>query len=85
MYHTWDDLDRRTERRVSAVGASGSLPIQTTDYVYDDADRIRSIRQNGLTTTYVWDVDNRLTDKTLPNGINMSGNVAGFSLDCSCR
>ena len=67
--HTWDDLDRRMQRRISAIGASGSLSAQTTDYVYDDADRIRSIRQNGLTTTYVWDVDNRLTDKTLPNGI----------------
>jgi RHS repeat-associated protein len=67
--HDWDDLDRRSQRRLSAVGPAGSLPAQTTDYAYDDAGRITRITQQGQLATYVWDADHRLTDKTLPNGV----------------
>jgi RHS repeat-associated protein len=54
--------------RDGAVPA-GSLPAQTTAYAYDDAGRLTRITQQGQVTTYVWDADHRLTDKTLPNGI----------------
>jgi RHS repeat-associated protein len=67
--HVWDELDRRTQRRVSAVGPGGSLPVQTTDYTYDEGGRITRVTQNGLASTYTWDQDSRLTARTLPNGI----------------
>ncbi len=38
----------------------------------DNASRINSIAYRGQTTTYAWDTSNRLTGKTLPDGIQQN-------------
>ncbi len=59
--YIYDTLDRLTRRTVN-----GGDP---TDYAYDNASRLTSIRYRDQTTTYAWDDASRLVSRTLPNGI----------------
>ena len=85
--HQYDALDRRTRRSVSASGTGAgtvgavNFGPDITDYAYDDVDRLTVItyRGNGAstgtlnqTTSYQYDIANRLISKTFPDLANPS-------------
>ncbi len=59
--YDYDNLDRRIRRTLN-----GADP---TDYEYDDASRLKTIRFRGDTVIYTWDDANRLQSRILPNAI----------------
>ncbi len=73
LINEYDTLDRRIKRTVLI---NGQLAEETM-FGYDDANRLtrQTHRAPGAgqnvpqTVSYVWDASNRLTEKTLPNGI----------------
>jgi RHS repeat-associated protein len=75
--YVYDALDRLIRRMIASVDAYGaSLAADTTEYQYDNGNRITQIvyKGNGSkndVTGYTWDADNRLTQKTLSNGIKV--------------
>jgi len=83
VMYEYDALDRRTKRTVTV---NGTLAEETI-YAYDDADRLLSQthRAPGVgassprTVAYVWDDGNRLTERTLPNGIKQVFSYDGAS------
>lgn len=75
--YTYDALDRLTRRVLTSTDMNGAnLPADTTEYQYDNGSRLTKIVYKGdgsrnEITSYAWDVDNRLIQKTLPNGIKV--------------
>ena len=64
-----DLAGRRTSMTVK-IGTSSQPPV---NYYYDNADKLTSVSQNGLTTTKVYgDPAGRLSSVTLPNGVVVS-------------
>ena len=75
LSYAYDNLDRRTSRMLSF---NGQL-IEQVGYSYDATGRLTALSYrspamgigNAVTTTYQWDAANRLTQKTLPDGIQV--------------
>jgi RHS repeat-associated protein len=70
--YAYDTLDRLIRRTVDFGPLALEAPPDVTEYAYDKAGRLTEIRYRGQTTRYQWDAANRLTKKTLPNGIAAS-------------
>ncbi len=61
---TYDALDR-----IKVITYTQGTKSATINYDYDDNGNVTSLVDNTGTTTYKYDADNRLTKKTLPNGV----------------
>jgi RHS repeat-associated protein len=70
--YAYDTLDRLIRRTVDFGPLALDAPPDVTEYAYDRASRLTEIKYRGKTTRYRWDAANRLTQKTLPNGIVQS-------------
>ena len=67
LAYQYDSLDRLVKRTLSFNGNS-----ESTDYQFDNADRLTEISFRNQTTKYQYDAASRLTQRTLPNGIQQS-------------
>jgi len=59
--YQYDAQDRLIRRTVNG--------LDPTDYVYDTANRVTTIKFRNTATHYTWDSDGRMLSRTLPNGV----------------
>ena len=69
MSYQYDNLERKT----ATIDGTGSNPLRTISYAYDDLGRLHTVSDDvtpGTSTTYHYDVQGNLVEKDLPNGID---------------